>query len=219
MISHKLETIFIHITKTAGSSVEVALNEVEQRGDGAVDPMSGDFVNVITGKEKHMTARACQAFVGDEVWSTYFKFANVRNPFDRFHSLWWNGRNVSMRHSLDLRGFVDYAFHRGIRGRALNWRQKIWKVHQRFWPQTEWLRSANGEIEMDQIMKFETIDEDFAKLAARIGLPSTELPKILMKNRRPSSRRPYAEDYDDETRRLVADFYRSDFETFGYEFE
>ena len=60
MIAHNLKAIFIHITKTAGSSIEVALNEVEQRDDGAIDPATGDFVKVITGEEKHMTARAVQ---------------------------------------------------------------------------------------------------------------------------------------------------------------
>ncbi|MBT8080893.1 MAG: hypothetical protein KJO56_00560, partial [Gammaproteobacteria bacterium] len=76
-----------------------------------------------------------------------------------------------------------------------------------------------GEIEMDQVLKFENIAADFAQLAGRIGLPSTELPKVLMKNRRPSSRRPYVEDYDSETRRIVTDYYREDLEAFGYEFE
>ncbi|NNF48458.1 MAG: sulfotransferase family 2 domain-containing protein [Woeseiaceae bacterium] len=219
MIAHKLKTIFIHIPKTAGSSIEVALNEVEQREDGAVDPMTGEFVNVITGTEKHMTARACREFVGDEVWNSYFKFSVVRNPFDRFHSLWWNGRHVARRHALSMHEFANAAFHRGVRGRLISWRQGLWKVHQRYWPQTRWLRSPGGEIEMDQVLKFENIAADFAQLAGRIGLPSTELPKVLMKNRRPSSRRPYVEDYDSETRRIVTDYYREDLEAFGYEFE
>ncbi|MBT8104813.1 MAG: sulfotransferase family 2 domain-containing protein, partial [Woeseiaceae bacterium] len=204
---------------TAGSSIEVALNAVEQREDGAVDPMTGEFVNVITGAEKHMTARACEAFVGEEVWNSYFKFSVVRNPFDRLHSIWWNLQHVGTMHAVGMREFADVAFHRGVRGRLTNWRKGRWKIHQRYWPQAHWLRSQSGEIEMDQVLKFENIAADFAQLAGRIGLPSTELPKVLMKNRRPSSRRPYVEDYDSETRRIVTDYYREDLEAFGYEFE
>ena len=55
--------------------------------------------------------------------------------------------------------------------------------------------------------------------ARHIGLPSTNLPKVLMKNRRPQSRRPYAEDYDDKTRAIVGDYYREDLEVFNYDFE
>ena len=219
MIAHNLKAIFIHITKTAGSSIEVALNEVEQRDDGAIDPATGDFVKVITGEEKHMTARAVQDFVSDDVWKTYYKFSVVRNPFDRFHSLWWNGRYVGKRHSLTFPEFTNYALHRTLKGRLMNLRKGEWKVHQRFRPQAWWLRSHNGEMEMDQVLRFEAVDEGFAQLARKLGLPSEELPKVLMKNRRPESRSYYADDYDDNTRAIVTDFYRDDLELFGYDFE
>jgi len=219
MIAHNLKAIFIHITKTAGSSIEVALNDVEQRDDGAIDPATGDFVKVITGEEKHMTARAVQDFVSAEVWKTYYKFSVIRNPFDRFHSLWWNGRYVGKRHNLTFPEFTDYALHRTLKGRLRNLRKGEWKVHQRFRPQAWWLRSHNGEMEMDQVLRFESVDEDFAQLARKLGLPSEQLPKVLMKNRQPKSRSYYADDYDDNTRAIVADFFRDDLDTFGYDFE
>lgn len=219
MIAYKLKTIFIHITKSAGSSIEVALNEVEQRDDGAIDPMTGEFVKVVTGKEKHMTASAVQEFVGNKVWNEYFKFSVVRNPFDRFHSLWWNGRHVGKHHTMTFAEFTDYALQRTLKSRLAHWRKGEWKVHQRFWPQARFLKSRNGKIEMDKVLRFESIADDFAELALQIGLPSTTLPKVLMKNRRPQSRHPYAEDYDDITRAIIADYYREDLETFGYGFE
>ena len=219
MIAHKLKSIFIHITKSAGSSIEVAMNAVEQRDDGAIDPMTGEFVNVVTGAEKHMTARAVKDLLGDDVWNEYFKFSVVRNPFDRFHSLWWNGRYVGKRHTLSFPEFVDFALHRTLRGRLKKWRTGEWKVHQRFWPQAEFLRSRNGRIEMDEILHFESVAEDFPAVARRIGLPSEQLPKVLMKNRNPESRHRYTEDYDDNTRTIIADYYREDLERFGYDFE
>lgn len=219
MIAHKLKTIFIHITKSAGSSIEVALNQVEQRDDGAIDPMTGEFVKVVTGAEKHMTARAVQEQVGDDIWNSYFKFSVVRNPYDRLHSLWWNGRYVGKKHELAFPEFADYALQRTLKARIQNWRKRQWTIHQRFWPQAQFLRSKNGKIEMDQILKFESIADDFAELAQRIGLPSTQLPKVLMKNRKPQSRRHYADDYDDRSRAIVADYYRDDIEAFDYDFE
>lgn len=219
MIAHKLKAIFIHITKTAGSSIEVALNEVEQRDDGAIDPMTGEFVKVVTGEEKHMTARAVQDFVEPDVWDSYFKFSVVRNPFDRFHSLWWNGRYVGKRHTMTFPEFSTYALHKSLKGRLMNLRKGEWKVHQRFRPQAWFLQSHNGKIEMDQVLRFESIRDEFPELARKLGLPSETLPKVLVKNRNPKSRSSYAEDYDTKTRALVTDYYRDDLETFGYKFE
>ncbi len=219
MIAHKLKTIFIHITKTAGSSIEVALNAVEESNKGAVDPMTGEFVDVVTGEEKHMSALECQAFVGDSVWDDYFKFSVVRNPFDRFHSLWWNGRYVGKKHEMSFREFTSFALHTSLRSRLQNLRHGRWKVHKRFWPQTRWLESRNGKIEMDQVLRFESISADFAILSQKLQLPSEELPKILVKNRSPKSRRNYSEDYTDAIREIVADHYRSDLEAFNYDFK
>ena len=92
------------------------------------------------------------------------------------------------------------------------------RIHQRFWPQIEFLRSGNGKVEMDKICRFESIDEDFAEVAEHLGLPSRELPKILVKNRAPSSRHFYADDYDDKTKAIVTDVYRDDIREFGYRF-
>jgi hypothetical protein len=218
MISHKLRTIFIHVTKTAGSSIEVAMDAVEQRNKGTTDPATGEHVNVVTGDEKHLSAKACKILVGEDTWNEYFKFTVVRNPWDRFHSLWWNGRNVGNRHDLELPEYSEYFLERSLNGKLRGLLQGRLRIHQRFWPQVEFLRSANGRVEMDKICRFESIDADFAEVADRIGLPSRDLPKILMKNRQPSSRRFYADDYDEKTRALVADVYRDDIQEFGYRF-
>jgi hypothetical protein len=71
---------------------------------------------------------------------------------------------------------------------------------------------------MDFVCRFESIEEDFAVVSDRIGLPSSELPRVLVKNRNPTSRRKYYEDFDDTTRDLITEIYREDIETFGYEF-
>ncbi len=218
MIAHSLKAIYVHITKTAGSSIEVALDAVEQRNTGATDLATGEHVNVVTGEEKHLTARQCRQWVGEDKWREYFKFAVVRNPWDRFHSLWWNGRYVGKRHELSLPEFADHYLHRNLSGRLQSLLQGRLRIHQRFRPQVDWLRSANGEIEMDYICRFETIAKDFAVVAERLGLPSAELPRVLVKNRSPLSRSFYADDFDDRTRELISAYYAEDIETFGYQF-
>ena len=68
-------------------------------------------------------------------------------------------------------------------------------------------------------VSWSSIADDFAQLARDLGLPSTELPKVLMKNRKPQSRGHYADAYDDNTRRIVTEYYQDDLDAFGYSFE
>ena len=68
MISHKHKCIFIHISRTGGSTIERLL-QGEDRWNR--DPYS-----------KHITtARAKKLY--SEWWDDYFKFTFVRNPYDR----------------------------------------------------------------------------------------------------------------------------------------
>ena len=218
MIAHKLKAIFIHITKTAGSSIEVALDAVEQRNVGTTDPATGAHVAVVTGEEKHLSARDCQKLVGDTIWSEYFKFSVVRNPWDRFHSLWWNGRFVGRRHEMPFDEFAEHYLHKTLSGRWHSLKDGRIRIHQRFRPQVDWLKSRNNRIEMNYICRFESIKTDFAIVSQKISLPSSDLPRVLVENRSPESRRFYADDYDTKTRKLVTAAYQEDIHTFNYEF-
>src|SRR5437588_5671820 len=67
-IYHRLKTIFVHVPKTAGTSIERHL----QMQDCASGPIGG-----------HTTASAFQRHFPD-AFGEYFKFAVVREPVDRF---------------------------------------------------------------------------------------------------------------------------------------
>jgi hypothetical protein len=53
--------VFIHINKTAGSSIEAALGL----------------------QLSHFSAREVIASIGEETWKNVFKFTVVRNPWDK----------------------------------------------------------------------------------------------------------------------------------------
>ena len=73
LISKEKKFVFIHIPKTAGDSITEALRE---------------YCNVVdTNKYKHLHPRQIRnKYFGDGTWNQFFKFAFVRNPWDRFHS-------------------------------------------------------------------------------------------------------------------------------------
>jgi hypothetical protein len=71
MIVHEKRLIFIHIQKTGGDSICTAV------GTPTIYP------------EKHFCAHELRELYGTDVWQSYFKFAFVRNPWDRLVS-WWS---------------------------------------------------------------------------------------------------------------------------------
>lgn len=74
MISHKHKCIFIHIPRTGGSSIELAIK--------------GYPWWVGNLEKKHMSASETRKYYGEDIWNEYFKFSFVRNPWDRVISLW-----------------------------------------------------------------------------------------------------------------------------------
>lgn len=74
MINHRHKFIFIHIPRTAGTSIELAF---DGRDWWKHKP-----------NEKHMSASQARKFYGEKIWQSYFKFSFVRNPWDRVISLW-----------------------------------------------------------------------------------------------------------------------------------
>ena len=68
MIVEKRKCIFIHIPKTGGTSIEY-------------------FFKKKGGQRKHALPRKIKKEFPSK-WENYYKFAFVRNPWDRFVSLW-----------------------------------------------------------------------------------------------------------------------------------
>ena len=71
MICDNTGLIFIHIPRTSGTSIESAFNYV-------MDDIGG----------KHLKASEIKKKVGINKWKSYFKFSIVRNPWERFASMY-----------------------------------------------------------------------------------------------------------------------------------
>ena len=148
----------------------------------------------------HVSFRQVQACLPKEAHS-YFKFAVVRNPYDRFVSAcaMLNKRNPTYRGN-------ETAFMK----RALGFRRFRARVLVR--PQWEMLADDGDGLRMDFIGRYETLQQSFDEVCRLIGLPTATLEPSNA-----SEHAVFPSYYDDELLRRVTDLYREDFRHFGFE--
>jgi hypothetical protein len=201
MISLRKRFLFVHIPKTAGNSIQSLLRHYSEdeivslrREQEGIERFGVRNPNYKI--KKHSTLAEYQAALGEEQFRSLYKFACVRNPWDRMISLYFSpGRQVA---EWDRKAFESLVL----------------KV-----PSTaDYLRLEAGEEDpfgnVDRMMRFETLTEDFRSVCAQLGIPLAPLPEY---NR--SSREYYAKYYDNELRALVAERFASEIERFDYTFD
>jgi hypothetical protein len=190
----RLETIFVHVPRTAGTSIANALFEDGDRG--------------------HAPLYAYRAF-DVERYRTFFKFAFVRNPYSRlvsaFHQVRESAHNPRVnrwadRYLSDLDGFAEFV------GRLENnpsFRRVAMSLDH-FRPQWE-LVTVGGEVGVDFLGKFERLEEDFRQVSKAIGV-NASLP-----SKNSSSHDFYGEYYTKSEKMTVQRLYARDFRLFGYD--
>lgn len=148
------------------------------------------------GYYEHIPAWRVKAYVGDDIWRRYYKFAFVRNPWDRQLSFYfYKTRNEQPRRSFDV-------FMRSKR-RAMVESREIYAV--------------GDMIAVDFLGRYENLEAQFKQALRVIGLdPASALPRANASEN--SKHRPYCESYNERTRKLVADWYAREIAEQGYEF-
>ncbi len=221
-ISHDKKFIFVHIVKTAGDSIEKALNlqkdnelyGFEDKEGTYYKNIGGMLLNSIKGLDsemtclQHLTAAQIKERYQKKIWDSYFKFAFVRNPWDvvvslysyitqrrkDLHEIWGVNENTS------LYNFVKSA--------------KVGRYPQFMFlcPQYDFIMDNNDNLLVDFVGRFENLESDFAKVCKKIGVEAP-LPKTNT-----TKHKPYQEYYDEETKAKVEEIFHKDIEYFNYEF-
>jgi hypothetical protein len=227
MICREFNCLYVHIPKTGGQSVEqFFMNRLglDWDADREVlllqaneDPSRG------TEKLAHLSASEYVdgAYLSREDFSGFFKFSFVRNPWSRILSEY---------------RYRNYFHHRSFRDFVLN------KLPEPGWddqyrhvmPQYDMLHDRDGNLLVDFVGRFESLQQDFDRVAKILGLDDPALPHRNKSDKKSRDLRrkirnilyvngenrlhSMADFYDDETREAVAHYYRKDIETFGYEF-
>jgi chondroitin 4-sulfotransferase 11 len=180
--------VFIHINKTAGTSI-------------------GNAIGLPV--KHHQTAREIIAKIGRDKWNTAYKFTLVRNPWDKVVSH-YQYRRKRNKTEVATRNVSFSEWVKKTYGPDKD--PFFYNNPKAFQPQVEWLKDDQGRIAIDFIGKFESINDDFDQIKSIIGIEA-ELPHLNA-----SKRAGYQSYYDDETRQIVAQWFHEDIEAFGYNF-
>ncbi|WP_100643204.1 sulfotransferase family 2 domain-containing protein [Alteromonas facilis] len=187
------QCVFVHITKTAGTSVALTLFDA---------------------LPYHYQAWQYRVFYGRKTYNDFFKFAFVRNPWDRLYSAFsylkgggWNEDDKGWAEE-NLNGIDDFNVF------VLEWlNTDRLQSHIHFWPQSDFICDAKGKPIIDYMAYFETIADDFDVIAKRIGCDR----KLVHKNA--SKRAGYKDVYNQAAIDKVSKLYATDISNFGYQFD
>lgn len=149
------------------------------------------------GYYEHMPAWRVKTYLGDEIWNNYFKFTFERNPWDRQVSFY----HFRCRDRGSQRDFEEFLRNRS-RATVDNWG----------------IYTIDDTIAVDYLGRYENLEDDFAEVVKRIGLPvDLKLPTVN-KSSKPDEELAYRAFYTDWSRQRVADWYAAEIDYLGYEF-
>ena len=134
---------FIHINKTGGSSIEVALGL----------PM------------EHKTALQKIAEVGLPAWRDAFTFCVVRNPWDKVVS------HYCFRVATNQTGLADghLSFDAWVRACYRDKDPRYYDKPMMFMPQLDWITDGDGRLLVDFVARFERLAQDMEPVKEKTG--------------------------------------------------
>jgi hypothetical protein len=211
LISHSRRFAFVHLPKTGGCSVKVALQPF------ADDPLAyapnrwldrcGIHVNYFAPWwhkrfRTHTPAAILHRELPPDAFADLFTFAFVRNPWDllvsSYHFLTHSHRHRRGRVARRLGSFERYVAYEASRGKLV---------------QSRMLTSRHGRLLVDFVGRFEALEADFTTVCRHLQL-AARLPHVNA-----GAGGDYRLHYTPALAALVADAFGPDIDRFGYSFD
>ncbi len=193
------KSLFIHIPKCAGSSIERALGM--QQEALFFKTSATHNINGVSYAPQHLKLIDLLKFDKIQTLSgDLFVFTFVRNPYDRFVSEF----------------FYDTKIKEFDKVRFKDWYKGFYKIidSDHKLNQCDFLM-INDEINVDFIGKYETLVDDFNLLLFKLGLPPTRLPHDKVNSQRSSV--DYLSYLDSDDIKFINTLFNDDFKNFNYE--
>ncbi|MFT5548310.1 MAG: chondroitin 4-sulfotransferase 11 [Candidatus Azotimanducaceae bacterium] len=142
--------VFIHINKTAGSSIQEAL---------AIP-------------HEHRTALEKIDGIGLKSWEKKFTFTFVRNVWDKVVSHYY----FRVRTNQTRLKEVNIDFKTWVKASYRDQDPRFYDNPKMFMPQVDWICDETGKMLVQYVGRFENLDSDFKFICKSIGRTSVQLP-------------------------------------------
>ena len=142
----------------------------------------------------------------------YFKFTVVRNPFDRLVSWFFYKKEVGHYGEMSFKRWVMNGCEH-----PENWQPKIRNLRPKPLHQYQWICDKKNKVRIDQILKFERLEQDWKTLCDRIRIPHRPLQHSNRSHFRKHKR--YQRYYDREMVDFLSHRLRRELKYFGYTYE
>jgi hypothetical protein len=201
LVSHSRRVVFVHIQKTGGVTVQGLLKN--------------NIPDIRTIVARH--AFASQGMEVLDNWDDYFRFAFVRNPWERLVSWYTMIRTAQEIKARPWNKLWRYAqdnssnFEEFIRNCTDEVRMKKGVRYSFAYNQLDYVAD---DLLIDFIGRVENFDADLRKVLGIIGVRQEVIPRDNS-----STHKHYSEFYTPETETIVRERFKRDIEYFGYEFE
>jgi len=202
LLNDKYNLIFVHIQKTAGTSITNNLQQLD--GTRSI----GNQHSLI------------KYYKIDNI-EKYFKFCFVRNPWDRLLS-WYNmlqrkgvhndWTNYVLNNSSNFSEFLDLTD-------TIYETYEKEKIFKEDYPksitinQLDYISDNEGNIVVDFIGKFENLQNDYAHIMKQLNIPAPPLQHLNK-----FEHKDYRSYYSDADIEKVYNLYKRDIEYFNYQF-
>lgn len=192
-IYHHLKTIFVHVPKAAGTSIERTLRESPKT-------VVGGHTTALGFKKKF-----------PEFFDRYFKFAVVRHPVDRFISAYLYLKQHPVHPALNNQGVHESAGLDDWVAKAEASPSVLQNIVH-FLPQHQFLCDADGKIMVDAVYRYERLEEAWREICERTGINHAPLPRL-----NPSVHDAGSISSSGRVNDFVAEVYKKDFKLLNYQ--
>ena len=195
MFWKKRNLYFVHIPKNAGNSIRPICRK--------------ENIKVITHNIRRQNKRLLANYRGKK---SIHAFCVSRNPYDRVVSAYhYLLKNEKHKHDIaDRNKFIDR--YSDFNDFVKNGLQEASEKQLHFLPQVFWIKNHEGIPEIETILKMENLQNDFDDFCRNMNLKPRRLEFTNA-----SRRKSWEDYYSDETKKIVSEIYKEDFDFFEYE--